>query len=211
VLSSRHSDHPVLVAITACNASASEQPVGYSQAADAFLPQTESPVLFVGQNRGSGFGTGGLQGDLLPEHYLFGEHRAVRVCSAQPSEGDISGMYEIRRAAFLQGRCVGVGHVLSAGSLWQPERDSRPGNRSELRRAQFLLNADLKKRISRYLRDHRSPRHYQRVLVFEGTVRDPVPQPMPCKVQPLVPINYDVEQVVRGDWTDTGSHRLAST
>jgi hypothetical protein len=39
----------VLVAITACNASASEQPVGYSQAADAFLPQTESPVLFVGQ------------------------------------------------------------------------------------------------------------------------------------------------------------------
>jgi hypothetical protein len=72
VLSSRHSDHPVLVAITACNASASEQPVGYSQAADAFLPQTESPVLFVGQNRGSGFGTGGLQGDLLPEHYLFG-------------------------------------------------------------------------------------------------------------------------------------------
>src|SRR5580692_12046379 len=91
----------VLVAITACNASASEQPVGYSQAADAFLPQTESPVLFVGQNRGSGFGTGGLQGDLLPEHHLFGEHRAVRVCSAQPSEGDISGMYEVRRAAFV--------------------------------------------------------------------------------------------------------------
>jgi len=54
-----------------------------------------------GADRGSGFGTGGLQGDLLPEHYLFGEHRAVRVCSAQPSEGDISGMYEIRRAAFL--------------------------------------------------------------------------------------------------------------
>lgn len=84
-----------------------------------------------GADRGGGFGTGGLQGDLLPEHYLFGEHRAVRVCSAQPSEGGISGMCEIGRAAFLQGRCAGVGHVLSAGSLWQPERVSGPGNPSE--------------------------------------------------------------------------------
>jgi hypothetical protein len=89
-----------------------------------------------------------------------------------------------------------------------------PATPANLRRAQSLLNADLKKKISRYMRDHRSPRHKIRVLVFEGTVRDPVPhsqQPMPCKVQPLVPINYDVEQVVRGDWTDTGSHRFAST
>ena len=86
-----------------------------------------------------------------------------------------------------------------------------PATAANLPRAQFLLNADLKKRISRYLRDHRSPRHWKRVLVFEGTVRDPVPhsqQPMPCKVQPPVPINYDVEQVLRGDWTDTGSHRV---
>ena len=80
-----------------------------------------------------------------------------------------------------------------------------PATPANLRRAQSLLNADLKKKISRYMRDHRSPRHKIRVLVFEGTVRDPVPHsqyPMPCKEQVNVPIDYDVEQVLHGDWTD---------
>lgn len=132
MLSSRHSDHPVLVAITACNASASERPVvGYSQAADAFLPQTESPVLFVGQI---------VEADLGPvackvtysrnitysvSTVLFGFAPPSRVKVTYPgcTKSDAPRSY--------QGRCVGVGHVLSAGSLWQPERVSRPGNRSE--------------------------------------------------------------------------------
>ena len=214
MLSSRHSDHPVLVAITACNASASEQPVGYSQAADAFLPQTESPVLFVGQI---------VEADLGPvackvtysrnitysvSTVLLGFAPPSRVKVTYPgcTKSDAPRSYK--------------GDVLVLAMFYRPDLcGSRkelvvPATAANLRRAQFLLNADLKKRISRYLRDHRSPRHWKRVLVFEGTVRDPVPhsqQPMPCKVQPPVPINYDVEHVLQGDWTDTGSHRFAST
>ena len=84
-----------------------------------------------GADRGSGFGTGGLQGDLLPEHYLFGEHRAVRVCSASRVKVTYPGCTKSDAPRSYQGRCVGVGHVLSAGSLRQPETVSRPGNRSE--------------------------------------------------------------------------------
>jgi hypothetical protein len=28
------------------------------------------------------------------------------------------------------------------------------------------------------------------------------PQPIVCKSQPLFPVNYDVEQVLHGEWTD---------
>jgi hypothetical protein len=195
----------VLVAITDCNASASEQPVGYSQAADAFLPQTESPVLFVGQI---------LEADLGPvackvtysrnitysvSTVLFGFAPPSRVKVAYPgcTKSDAPRSYK--------------GDVLVLAMFYRPDLcGSRkelvvPATPANLRRAQSLLNADLKKKISRYMRDHRSPRHKIRVLVFEGTVRDPVPHsqyPMPCKEQVNVPIDYDVEQVLHGDWTD---------
>jgi hypothetical protein len=43
------------------------------------------------------------------------------------------------------------------------------------------------------------------VVVFEGTVRDPVPhlqEPIVCTVQPVFPVNSEVEQLLYGDWTD---------
>ncbi|MGC1453433.1 MAG: hypothetical protein WA830_25650, partial [Candidatus Sulfotelmatobacter sp.] len=89
--------------------------------------------------------------------------------------------------------------------LWGSRRELvLPSTRSNLREAQSLLNADLKNKISRFMRHH-GPPHNNRVLVFAGTVREPVPhlqEPIVCKVQPLFAVNYDVEQVLHGEWTD---------
>jgi hypothetical protein len=52
---------------------------------------------------------------------------------------------------------------------------------------------------------HHGPSHNHRVVVFEGTAREPIPhlqEPIVCKSQPLFPVNCDVEQVLHGEWTD---------
>jgi hypothetical protein len=52
---------------------------------------------------------------------------------------------------------------------------------------------------------HHGPPHNNRVVVFEGVVRDPVPhlqEPIVCKTQPIFAVNYDVEQILHGEWTD---------
>jgi hypothetical protein len=54
------------------------------------------------------------------------------------------------------------------------------------------------------MRHHGLP-HNNRVVVFEGTAREPVPhlqEAIVCKSQPLFPVDYDVEQVLHGEWTD---------
>ena len=119
----------VLFAITICNAKASNRALAsFSQAAEAFLPQAESPVLFVGQiveadsARLACAVTNSREFTYSVSTVLFG------FAPSRPSEGGISGLCESGRAAFLYGRCVGARHVLWAGGREQPERASGSGN-----------------------------------------------------------------------------------
>ena len=96
--------------------------------------------------------------------------------------------------------------VPSGKDSWTSQKELiLPATPANLQKAQTFLNADLKNRISRYMRHHGRPYHNNRVVVFVGTAREPVPhlqEPIVCKVQPSSPINFDVEQVLHGEWTD---------
>jgi hypothetical protein len=105
----------VLAAMSTCDSVASDQRVeGFLLAAATFLPQAESPVLFLGQIVEADSGRLCLQGNQLSGLYLLGEHRAIRICSARSSEGGVSGLRKIASTAFLWGRGAGARNVLWA-------------------------------------------------------------------------------------------------
>jgi hypothetical protein len=195
----------VLIAIAVCNAEAQDQPVvRFSQATATFLPQAESPVLFVGRvvevdsGRLACTVTNSRDFTYSVSTVLFGFAPPGRVKVAYP--GCAKSQAPHSYAGDVLVLATPYGHDLwgSRGEL------VLPATQTNLRRAQSLLSADLNRRISRYMRHH-GPPHNNRVVVFEGIVREPVPhlqEPIVCKSQPLFPVNYDVEQVPHGEWTD---------
>ncbi len=194
----------LLVAIAACNAAASDQPLRFSQAAEAFVPQTGSPLLFVGRIVEVNSG----QVDCKVNNYRDVTYSVSTVLFGFAPSGQVKVAYQGCAKADAPRSYTGDVLVLAMFSGLEVGSSRKelvvPATPTNLRMAQSLLNADLKKKISRYMRHHGHPRN-NRVVVFEGIVRDSVPhrqQPIPCKEQMLVPINYDVEQVLYGDWKD---------
>jgi hypothetical protein len=195
----------VLIAMATCDSLASERQVErFSQIAATFLPQSESPVLFEGRVVAVDSGrmacsvTNSRDFTYSVDTVLFGFAPPGRVKVAYPG------------CAKSQAPRSSTGAVLVLATfyghdLWGSRRELvLPATRANLRETQSLLNADLKERISRFVRHH-GPPHNNRVLVFEGTVREPVPhlqEPVVCKAQPLFAVNYDVEEVLHGQWTD---------
>lgn len=195
----------VLVTMATCDSVASDQQVeSFSQVAATFLPQAESPVLFEGRVVEADSGrmactvTNSRDFTYSVDSVLFGFAPPGRVKVAYPGCAKSQAPHPYRGAVLVL--ATFYGH-----DLWGSRRELvLPSTRSNLREAQSLLNADLKNKISRFMRHH-GPPHNNRVLVFAGTVREPVPhlqEPIVCKVQPLFAVNYDVEQVLHGEWTD---------
>jgi hypothetical protein len=195
----------VLVAMATCDSVAADQQVeSFSQAAATFLPQAESPVLLVG--RVVAVDSGRMACSVTNSRHFTYSVDTVRFGFAPLGRVKVA----FPGCAKSQAPPAYTGAVLVLATfyghdLWGSRRELvLPATRANLREAQSLLNADLKKRISRFLHHH-GPPHNNRVLVFEGTVRDPVPhlqEPIVCKAQPLFAVNYDVEQVLRGERTD---------
>jgi hypothetical protein len=195
----------VLVAMATRDSVASDQQVeSFSQIAATFLPQAESPVLFEGRvvevdsGRMACSVTNSRDFNYSVDTVLFGFAPPGRVRVAYPGCAKSQVPHSYTGAVLVL--ATFYGH-----DLWGSRRELvLPATRANLRAAQSLLNADLKKRISRFLRHH-GPPHNNRVLVFEGTVREPVPhlqEPIVCTAQPLFAVSYDVEQVLHGEWMD---------
>jgi hypothetical protein len=194
----------VLVTIAAGQVAAFEQPDSFSQAAEVFLPQAEYPLLFVGQI---------VEADSGPADCKVTDSRKITYSVstvlygfAPPSQVKVAfpGCTKSEAPPSYKGDVLVLAMFYGPDLCGSRKELVLPATPMNLQRAQSLLNADLKKRISRYMRHH-GPPHNNRVVVFEGTARDPVPhsqQPLTCKEEGLVPINYDVEQVLHGDWTD---------
>jgi hypothetical protein len=195
-----------LIATAVGMAAASDQQVAsFSHVAAVFLPQAQSPLLFVG--RIAEVNSGRI--DCTVDNYRDVTYSVSTVLFGFAPSGQAKVAY-LGCAKSDEPRSY-TGDVLVLATfygpkLWGSRRELvLPATPANLLRAQSLLNTDLKKRISRYMRHHDPPRHNNRVVVFEGTVRDLVPhmqQPIACKQQMQFPINYDVEQVLHGDWTD---------
>ena len=194
----------VLAAMATSDSAASDQQVeSFSQGAATFLPQAESPVLFEGRvvevdsGRMACSVTNSRDFTYSVDTVLFGFAPPGRVKVAFPGCAKSQAPHAYTGAVLVL--ATFYGH-----DLWGSRRELViPATRANLREAQSLLNADLRKRISQFMRHH-GPPHNNRVLVFEGIVRDPVPhlqEPIVCKGQPLFAVNYDVEHVLRGEWT----------
>jgi hypothetical protein len=194
----------ILVTIAACKAAASELPLSFSQAAEAFLPQTESPLLFVAQI--VEVNSGRIDCKVNPHREVT--YSVSTVLFGFAPSGQVKVAYQGCAKADAPHSYTGDVLVLATFSRLEVGSSRKelavPATPANLLKAQSLLNADLKKKISQYMRHH-GPPHNNRVVVCEGTVRDPVPhpqEPIVCKSQPLFAINYDVEQVLHGDWAD---------
>jgi hypothetical protein len=196
----------LLVTILAGDSVASDQGVApFSQAAEAFLPQAQSPLLFVGRI---------VDLDSGRMVCTFNNHRYVTYAVRTVSFGFApSGGLKVAYPGCAKSDAphAYAGEVLVLATyighdLWNSRRELvLPATAANIGKAQSLLSAELKRRISRYTRHHGLAHHRDRVVVFEGTVRDPVPhlqEPIVCTVQPVFPVNCDVEQLLYGDWTD---------
>jgi hypothetical protein len=184
---------------------ASDQRVeGFSLAAATFLPQAESPVLFLGQIVEAD--SGRLACKVINSRdftysvstVLFGFAPPGRVKVAYPGCAKSQAPHSYAGEVLVLATFYGHDLWGSRGEL------ILPATRTNIREVQSLLSADLKRRISRYMHHHGHP-HNNRVVVFEGVVRDPVPhlqEPIVCKTQPIFAVNYDVEQILHGEWTD---------
>ena len=194
----------VLIAISGHQAAGSDQRLAsFLQTAPVVLRQGGSPVLFVGR-------IVKVNPDGLPctiatrrsitysvETVLFG-FAPSRVEVSYPKCGRLETQFSSQDDVLVLA-------MSSSENFWASQTELMlPATSADRQKAQALLNLDLKNRISRYMRHH-GPPHNNRVVVIEGTVRAPIPhsqEPIICKGQPLFSINYDVEQVLRGDWTD---------
>jgi len=195
-----------LITIAGHAAAASDEPVAsFLQTAQGLMQRGGSPALFVG--RIAEVAPGRLPCG-IPSHQsvtysvktvLFGFMPPDRVTVAYPKCDPLGTRFSSRADVLVL-------TVISGKDFWVSEKELMlAATAANLRQAQTVLNADLKNRISRYMRYHGPPGHNNRVVVFEGIVRDPVPhiqEPIVCKEQPIFPVNYDVEQVLRGDWTE---------
>jgi hypothetical protein len=193
------------IAIAVGMAAASDQQVAsFSQAAEVFLPQAQSPLLFVG--RIAQVNSGRI--DCSVNNYRDVTYSVSTVLFGFAPSGQVKVAYPGCTKSDVPHSYPGEVLVLATFNgpdLWGSRKELvLPVSPANLRKAQSLLNGNLSARIARYMRHH-GPPHNNRVVVFEGAVRDSVPhnqQPVACKEQMLVPINYDVEQVLHGDWTD---------
>jgi hypothetical protein len=195
-----------VIAIAGRAAAASDEPVAsFLHTAQMLMKQGGSPALFVGRIAGVAPGRlpcgipSGQSITYSVKTVLFGFVPPDRVTVTYPKCDPLGARFSSQGDALVL-------TVISRKDFWVSEKELMlPAAAANLQQAQTFLNADLKNRISQYMRDHGPPRHNNRVVVFEGIVRDPVPhmqEPIVCTVQPIFPVNYDVEQVLRGDWTD---------
>jgi hypothetical protein len=190
-----------LTAITGHEAAVSDQRVTiFLQTTQRIVQHASYPVLFVGRivERDSGrlpcTAPSGQSITYSVETVLFGFAPPDRVKVAYPKCGRFSSQDELLVLAVPSGK-----------DSWASQKELMvPAIPANLQKAQTLLNVDLKNRISEFMRYH-GPHQYERVVVFEGTVRDPITdweKPIDCLKQACSPMNYDVEQVLYGDWTE---------
>ena len=194
------------MAIAGHEAAASDERIAdFLQAAQVALRQGGSPSLFVGRIAETDAGRlpcatpSGQTITYSVETVLFGFAPPNRVKVAYPKCGRFGSGFSSQDELLVLA-------VPSGKDSWTSQKELiLPATPANLQKAQTFLNADLKNRISRYMRHHGRPYHNNRVVVFVGTAREPVPhlqEPIVCKVQPIFPINYDLEQVLHGEWTD---------
>ncbi len=132
------------------------------------------------------------------ETVLFGFAPPARVKVVYPNCGRFGSRFSSQDELLVLA-------VPSGKDSWTSQKELMvPAIPANVQNAQTLLNVDLKNRISEFMRYH-GPHQYERVVVFEGTVRNPITdweKPIDCLKQASSPINYDVEQVLYGDWTE---------
>ncbi len=195
-----------LTAITGHEAAVSDQRVTiFLQATQRIVQHASYPVLFVGRilerdpSRLPCKVPSGQTITYSVETVPFGFAPPNRVKVAYPKCGRFGSGFSSQDELLVLA-------VPSGKDSWTSQKELiLPATPANLQKAQTFLNADLKNRISRYMRHHGRPYHNNRVVVFVGTAREPVPhlqEPIVCKVQPIFPINYDLEQVLHGEWTD---------
>jgi hypothetical protein len=79
-----------------------------------------------------------------------------------------------------------------------------PAAPANIKWALSFLDDDLKKKIARFIRNHRPP-HKNRVVIFRGALSEPVrklPEPSVCVVIPTIPTKYFVEEVIYGGFAN---------
>jgi len=195
-----------LIALVGYKAAASDQQVAvFLRTTQRIAQRTDYPVLFVGRIVEKAPGDlpcttrVGQSATYSVETVLFGFAPPNQVKVTYPKCG-----LSVTRLPSHDDLLVLA--VPSGKDTWTSQQElTIPHTPVNVQKAQALLNGELKNRISEFMRYHGAPHHDDRVVAFEGTVRSPITsweKPIPCLAQTLVPIDYDVEQVLYGDWTE---------
>jgi len=195
----------ILTSFALTSHASTSKPQTLTQQANTLLSQGGYPLLFVGS-------IAGASPEILPctvqnqrpvvfriGSVLSGFASSTTLKVFYPSCGGLEPEFSARGDLLVlvicrvNGICSGLKQLML------------PATSQNMTWAQSVIKADLREKIARFLRTH-GPSHNNSVLVFEGTVRGPIPTPgmIPCKVAVNFPLlHFEVNQVLLGDWANT--------